>query len=87
MKEIPTVARSPAHKELLESILRKFDNNLKMTLADAYDARARSTNGWSEFVNAFNYLKSEGFLESKGDGFVLLYSLTKKGNEAIREKT
>ncbi len=87
MKESPPAARSPPQKELLDAILAKFDENfVTMTLGDAYNAIARSKHTWNDFVNAINLLKSQGFLEGKGDGFVLLYSLTKKGHDAISNK-
>jgi predicted transcriptional regulator len=82
------MAGSPPEKDLLQAILLKFnDNFVTMTLADAYNTIARPNHGWSEFVSAINHLKSEGMLEGKGDGFAVLYSLTRKGQAMISAKS
>jgi hypothetical protein len=86
LKEI-LAASPPPQKELLEAILKKFDDNfVTMTLGDAYNAVGRPKHDWNEFVLAVNHLKSQGLMEGKGDGFVVLYSLTKKGHEAVSAK-
>jgi hypothetical protein len=78
---------SPPQQEVQEAILRSLDGDyVAMTMADAYNAAARSKLGWNDFADVMSRLKSGGLIEGRGDGFVVLYSLTSKGREAITGK-
>jgi hypothetical protein len=52
-----------------------------MTLRDAYSKNPKLS--WTEFMNGVERLASQGFLLAKGDGFVVRYFLTNKGQNAI----
>jgi hypothetical protein len=68
-------------EELLQQILGAFDDGLSMTLQDMY--RKNPKFSWPLFVNGVTRLVSEGYLEGKGDGFVVRYTLTSKGRTAV----
>lgn len=65
----------------MSEILRMFDAEGATTLREAYDENPMQS--WTEFMSAVNSLISQGFLIGKGDGFVVEYSLTNKGRNAI----
>jgi hypothetical protein len=67
-------------EELLNHILHSFDDGLTMTLRDLY--RRNPKFAWTNFLDAVSYLVAEGYLEGKGDGFVVHYGLTSKGRTA-----
>ncbi len=52
-----------------------------MTLRDKYSANPKYP--WGHFLDAASHLVSEGLLQGKGDGFVVHYSLTSKGRNAV----
>jgi hypothetical protein len=67
--------------EVLKYVLSAFNGGaLPMTLRDLY--RNNPKYSWGYLIGAVNHLVSEGFLEGKGDGFVVHYSLTSKGRNA-----
>ncbi len=65
--------------EVLKYILSALDSPLPMTLRDIYGARPKYP--WAVFMQAVNLLISEGFIQGKGDSFVVHYSLTSKGQK------
>lgn len=69
--------------ELSKYILGAFDGNLPMTLRDLY--RTNPKYSWQVFMEGVSRLVSEGYLEGKGDGFVVHYSLSNKGRAAVGE--
>jgi len=73
--------------EFIQSVLRKFSDNAGPTIAAAFDGKPTSKYGWTDFVRLVNHLRAEGFLEAKGDGFVVHWHLTKKGQDAMNGST
>jgi hypothetical protein len=64
-------------EELLQQILGAFDDGLSLTLQDLF--RKNPKLSWPLFMSGVTRLVSEGYLEGKGDGFVVRYGLTKIG--------
>jgi hypothetical protein len=64
-----------------KEILQRFDEELAITLREAY--RADPHYPWTGFMGTVNLLISQGYLAGKGDGFVVRYFLTKKGKDAV----
>ena len=73
-------------REYVKSVLSKFVDNLGPTLAASFDWNV-SKYGWENFAGIVNQLRVEGLLEAKGDGFVVHWYLTKKGQEALNNGT
>ena len=67
--------------EVVRYALQTFDTNFALTLGEAWDANLKYPR--TDFASAAMQLISEGFLIGKGDGFVMRYSLTKKGLTAL----
>ncbi len=65
--------------EVLKHILSALDGPFPMTLRDIYGAKPKYP--WAVFMQAVNLLISEGFIQGKGDGFVVHYVLTSKGQK------
>jgi response regulator RpfG family c-di-GMP phosphodiesterase len=78
------LSQEPPRKELLDLILKTVSRG-KATLGNiAQQMRPRIDFKWDEFIGAVNYLVSKGQLQSKGDGFEVLYSITEEGEKDIR---
>ena len=67
--------------EAVRYVLQTFDTNFALTLGEAWDANVKYSR--TGFTSVATRLISEGFLVGKGDGFVMRYSLTKKGLTAL----
>ena len=67
--------------EVVRYVLRAFDTISALTLGEACDANRKYPR--KGFTSAAAQMISEGFLIGKGDGFVIRYSLTKKGRAAL----
>jgi DNA-binding NtrC family response regulator len=71
-------------KELLELIMTTLEHG-RGTLANiSQRMRPKLEFTWDEFLDAINYLLARGQIESKGDGFEVLFSLTESGERAAR---
>ncbi len=68
-------------EDLMKYILGAFDDGLPMTLRDLY--RKNPKFSWTMFMHGVTRLVSEGYLEGKGDGFVVRYGITNKGRSAV----
>jgi len=67
--------------EVVRYVLRAFDTAPPLTIGEACDAnRKYSRTGFSRVTTE---MISVGYLIGKGDGFVMRYSLTKKGKTAL----
>jgi hypothetical protein len=67
--------------EVVRYVLRAFDTEPQLTIGEACDANRKYTR--TGFASVATQMISEGFLIGKGDGFVMRYSLTKKGRTAL----
>jgi len=67
--------------EVVRYVLRTFDATSALTLGEAWDVNRKYTR--TSFANLAGQMISEGFLIGRGDGFVMRYSLTKKGRAAL----
>jgi len=67
--------------EVVRYVLRAFDTVSALTLGEACDANRKYPR--TGFTSAATQMISRGFLIGKGDGFVIRYSLTKKGRAAL----
>ncbi|MDA4118044.1 MAG: response regulator [Thaumarchaeota archaeon] len=71
-------------KELLETILKTVSRG-RGTLGNiAQQMRPKLEFTWDEFIGAVNYLVAKGRLQSKGDGFEVLYSITEEGEKQVQ---
>ena len=78
------LSQEPPRKELLDLILKTVSRG-RATLGNiAQQMRPRIDFKWDEFIGAVNYLVSKGQLQSKGDGFEVLYSITEEGEKDIQ---
>ncbi len=71
------------NRDVVKSIRNSLDINVQQTLGDLY--RGNKNYAWTDFLMAVNYMISEGYLEGKGDGFVVHYSLTTKGKNELKD--
>jgi hypothetical protein len=67
--------------EVVRYVLRAFDTTLPLTIGEACDANRKYPR--RGFATVATQMVSRGFLMGKGDGFVIRYSLTKKGQTAL----
>jgi hypothetical protein len=67
--------------EVVRYVLQTFDTNLALTLGEACDASRKYPR--THFASVATQVISGGFLIGKGDGFVIRYSLTKKGRAEL----
>jgi len=67
--------------EVVRYVLKTFDTNFALTLGEAWEANSKYPR--TGFSSMATRLISEGFLIGRGDGFVMRYSLTKKGRTAL----
>ena len=66
---------------VVRHVLQTFDTNLALTFGEACDINQKYPR--TRFASVATQMISEGFLIGKGDGFVMRYSLTKKGRTAL----
>ena len=62
---------------LVRHVLQTFDTNFALTFGEACDINQNYPR--TGFASVATQMISEGFLIGKGDGFVIRYSLTRKG--------
>jgi hypothetical protein len=67
--------------EVVRYVLRAFDTVPPLTIGEACDANRKYPR--TGFSRVTTQMISEGFLMGRGDGFVIRYSLTKKGQTAL----
>jgi hypothetical protein len=67
--------------EVVRHVLRTFDTTFALTFGEACDINQQYPR--TGFASVATQMISEGFLIGKGDGFVMRYSLTKKGRAAL----
>lgn len=77
--------RAAPSRKIVESIVKTIDSSLPQTLGDLF--RSNHNYSWQDFEAAVNYLISNGFVEGKGDGFVVRYALTNKGRNTFELET
>lgn len=64
-------------RPVVEAILRTLRQTRSRNIGDIY--RDNLQFSWTEFMSAVDYMVSEGLVVGRGDGFSVLYSLTRKG--------
>ena len=67
--------------EVVRYVLQTFDTTFALTLGEACDVNQKFPR--KGFASVASRMISKGFLVGKGDGFVMRYSLTKKGRTAL----
>jgi hypothetical protein len=75
------VLSTKAKDGVVRLVLRTFDTNFALTFGEACDINQKYSR--TGFASVAKQMISEGFLIGKGDGFVMRYSLTKKGRTAL----
>jgi hypothetical protein len=73
---------TPPQRRLVESIMQSLDRSPPKTLGDVY--RGNQHHPWPDFLAAVDYMISRGYLEGRGDGSVVNYSLTAKGRRELK---
>ncbi len=65
----------------MTSIVQALDGFPSLTLGDLY--RRNVQHSWDNFIVCVNYLISEGYMEGKGDGFAVYYTMTSKARNGL----
>ncbi len=71
--------------ELKRYVLRSFNDSIPLTIRDAYAKNPKFP--LTTFMKEVSRNVSEGYLEGRGDGFVVHYGLTSKGRSALVPET